>query len=323
MSKKKLIVGTRSSQLALWQADFVIGELRKRYPDLAIEKRLMTTKGDKILNAPLAKIGGKGLFTKELETAMLAGEIDIAVHSLKDMPVVVPEGLVITAVTERADAGDALVSQRYGSFGALPEGAKVGTSSLRRRAQLLHARPDLQIVDLRGNVNTRLRKLEEENFDGIILACAGLKRLGFGGRIRQVLPQSLCLPAVGQGALAIESRIDDRETRELLSFLDDGITRACTAAERGFLATVEGGCQVPVGVYAQPVDNADILEDAHTGKAEASRVEAVIASLDGRKLFRDSVEGAADEAENLGISLANKLLDMGGREILRSLGIEL
>lgn len=323
MSKKKLIVGTRSSQLALWQADFVIGELRKRYPDLAIEKRLMTTKGDKILNAPLAKIGGKGLFTKELETAMLAGEIDIAVHSLKDMPVVVPEGLVITAVTERADAGDALVSQRYGSFGALPEGAKVGTSSLRRRAQLLHARPDLQIVDLRGNVNTRLRKLEEENFDGIILACAGLKRLGFGGRIRQVLPQSLCLPAVGQGALAIESRIDDRETRELLSFLDDGITRACTAAERGFLATVEGGCQVPVGVYAKPVDNADILEDAHAGKAEAIRVEAVIASLDGRKLFRDSVEGAADEAEFLGISLANKLLDMGGREILRSLGIEL
>ena len=323
MSKKKLIVGTRSSQLALWQADFVIGELRKRYPALAIEKRLMTTKGDKILNAPLAKIGGKGLFTKELETAMLAGEIDIAVHSLKDMPVVVPEGLVITAVTERADAGDALVSQRYGSFGALPEGAKVGTSSLRRRAQLLHARPDLQIVDLRGNVNTRLRKLEEENFDGIILACAGLKRLGFGERIRQVLPRSLCLPAVGQGALAIESRIDDRETRELLSFLDDGITRACTAAERGFLATVEGGCQVPVGVYAQPVDNADILEDAHTGKAEAIRVEAVIASLDGRKLFRDSVEGTADEAENLGISLANKLLDMGGREILRSLGIEL
>ena len=323
MSKKRLVVGTRSSQLALWQADFVIGELEKRYPDLEIEKRLMTTKGDKILNAPLAKIGGKGLFTKELENAMLAGEIDIAVHSLKDMPVAVPEGLVITAVTKRADAGDALVSDRYESFEALPEGAKVGTSSLRRRAQLLHARPDLQITDLRGNVNTRLRKLEEEHFDGIILACAGLKRLGFGGRIRQVLPQSLCLPAVGQGALAIESRIDDRETRELLSFLDDGITRACTAAERGFLATVEGGCQVPVGVYAQPVDNADILEDAHAGKAEAIRVEAVIASLDGRKLFRDSVEGAADEAENLGISLANKLLDMGGREILRSLGIEL
>ena len=327
MSKKKLIVGTRSSQLALWQADFVIGELEKKYPDLAIEKRLMTTKGDKILNAPLAKIGGKGLFTKELETAMLAGEIDIAVHSLKDMPVMVPEGLVITAVTQRADAGDALVSPRYESFEALPEGAKVGTSSLRRRAQLLHARPDLQIVDLRGNVNTRLRKLEEENFDGIILACAGLKRLGFGGRIRQVLPRSLCLPAVGQGALAIESRADDEETRSLLAFLDDGITRACTAAERGFLAAVEGGCQVPVGVYALPVSSLpagdEPRQEVHVCRDGLIRVEAVIASLDGRKLFRDRLEGSAAEAEALGVSLAERLLDMGGREVLRSLGIEL
>lgn len=320
MSKKRLVVGTRSSQLALWQADFVIGELEKRYPDLEIEKRLMTTKGDKILNAPLAKIGGKGLFTKELENAMLAGEIDIAVHSLKDMPVAVPEGLVITAVTKRADAGDALVSDRYESFEALPEGAKVGTSSLRRRAQLLHARPDLQITDLRGNVNTRLRKLEEEHFDGIILACAGLKRLGFGGRIRQVLPKSLCLPAVGQGALAIECREDDGETRSLLDFLDDGITRACTAAERGFLATVEGGCQVPVGVYALPVDDYDVHDGQSFG---VIRVEAVIASLDGSELFRDSVEGAVKDAEALGIALANRLLDMGGRDILRSLGIEL
>ena len=338
MSKKRLVVGTRSSQLALWQADFVIGELEKRYPDLEIEKRLMTTKGDKILNAPLAKIGGKGLFTKELENAMLAGEIDIAVHSLKDMPVAVPEGLVITAVTKRADAGDALVSDRYESFEALPEGAKVGTSSLRRRAQLLHARPDLQITDLRGNVNTRLRKLEEEHFDGIILACAGLKRLGFGGRIRQVLPKSLCLPAVGQGALAIECREDDEETRSLLAFLDDDVTRACTAAERGFLATVEGGCQVPVGVYAQPVDGLPLeaqqadgmpadggepVQAVSDGRSGAIRVEAVIASLDGRTLFRDSAAGPAEEAEALGISLANKLLDMGGRDILRSLGIEL
>ena len=320
MSKKRLVVGTRSSQLALWQADFVIGELEKRYPDLEIEKRLMTTKGDKILNAPLAKIGGKGLFTKELENAMLAGEIDIAVHSLKDMPVAVPEGLVITAVTKRADAGDALVSDRYESFEALPEGAKVGTSSLRRRAQLLHARPDLQITDLRGNVNTRLRKLEEEHFDGIILACAGLKRLGFGGRIRQVLPKSLCLPAVGQGALAIECREDDEETRSLLAFLDDDVTRACTAAERGFLATVEGGCQVPVGGYACPANDCDVHDGQDFG---AIRVEAVIASLDGRTLFRDSAAGPAEEAEALGISLANKLLDMGGRDILRSLGIEL
>ena len=312
MHKQKLVVGTRSSQLALWQADFVIGELAKKYPELVVEKRLMTTKGDKILNAPLAKIGGKGLFTKELETAMLEGEIDIAVHSLKDMPVVVPEGLVITAITQRADPGDAFVSHKYESFQQLPAGAKVGTSSLRRKAQLLHARPDLQIEDLRGNVNTRLRKMEEENFDGIILACAGLKRLGFGDKIRQVLPQTMCLPAVGQGALAIECRQADKETRELLEFLNDRCTRLCTEAERGFLATVEGGCQVPVGVHAV--------------SAEAGiRVEAVIASLDGSTLLRDALEAEvknAQEARAVGVSLAEKLLARGGREILRSIGIE-
>ena len=312
MHKQKLVVGTRSSQLALWQADFVIGELAKKYPELVVEKRLMTTKGDKILNAPLAKIGGKGLFTKELETAMLEGEIDIAVHSLKDMPVVVPEGLVITAITQRADPGDAFVSHKYESFQQLPAGAKVGTSSLRRKAQLLHARPDLQIEDLRGIVNTRLRKMEEENFDGIILACAGLKRLGFGDKIRQVLPQTMCLPAVGQGALAIECRQADKETRELLEFLNDKCTRLCTEAERGFLATVEGGCQVPVGVHAV---------SAETG----IRVEAVIASLDGSTLLRDALEAEvknAQEARAVGVSLAEKLLARGGREILRSIGIE-
>ena len=312
MHKQKLVVGTRSSQLALWQADFVIGELAKKYPELVVEKRLMTTKGDKILNAPLAKIGGKGLFTKELETAMLEGEIDIAVHSLKDMPVVVPEGLVITAITQRADPGDAFVSSKYESFQQLPAGAKVGTSSLRRKAQLLHARPDLQIEDLRGNVNTRLRKMEEKNFDGIILACAGLKRLGFGDKIRQVLPQTMCLPAVGQGALAIECRQADKETRELLEFLNDRCTRLCTEAERGFLATVEGGCQVPVGVHAV--------------SAEAGiRVEAVIASLDGSTLLRDALEAEvkdAQEARAVGVNLAEKLLARGGREILRSIGIE-
>lgn len=312
MHKQKLVVGTRSSQLALWQADFVIGELAKKYPELVVEKRLMTTKGDKILNAPLAKIGGKGLFTKELETAMLEGEIDIAVHSLKDMPVVVPEGLVITAITQRADPGDAFVSSKYESFQQLPAGAKVGTSSLRRKAQLLHARPDLQIEDLRGNVNTRLRKMEEENFDGIILACAGLKRLGFGDKIRQVLPRTMCLPAVGQGALAIECRQADKETRELLEFLNDRCTRLCTEAERGFLATVEGGCQVPVGVHAV--------------SAEAGiRVEAVIASLDGSTLLRDALEAEvknAQEARAVGVNLAEKLLARGGREILRSIGIE-
>lgn len=323
--KKRLTVGTRSSQLALWQADFVIGELHRRYPELTIEKKLLTTKGDRILDAPLAKIGGKGLFTKELESAMLAGEIDIAVHSLKDMPVTVPEGLVITAVTAREDAGDAFVSDRYKSFEELPEGARLGTSSLRRRAQLLHVRPDLQIVNLRGNVNTRLRKMAEEKLDGTILACAGLKRLGFAGKIRQVLPKSLCLPAVGQGALAIEAREDDAETRELLAFLNDKAVCVCTAAERSFLAVVQGGCQVPVGVYAVPVtaDGADsAASDMSDGIGDIC-VEAVIASLDGSLLLRDRVQGSASRAEELGVSLADKLLAMGGRDILRSIGIEL
>ena len=308
--RKKIIIGTRSSKLALWQADYIMERLQQQYPDVEIEKCLMTTKGDKILDAPLAKIGGKGLFTKELETAMLEGEIDIAVHSLKDMPVVVPEGLVITAITERENPGDALVSNKYNSFAELPEGAKIGTSSLRRKAQLLHARPDLDIRDLRGNVNTRLKKLEEERFDGIILAAAGLKRLGFTDRITDILPKSMVLPAVGQGALAIEAREDAKEIREMLDFLDDKETRACTEAERAFLATVEGGCQVPVGVYALPDEEGGL------------KVEGVIASLDGARLYRDAVQGPAADCMKLGRQLAEKLLDAGGREILNEIGIE-
>lgn len=269
----------------------------------------MTTKGDKILDAPLAKIGGKGLFTKELEQDMMAGGIDIAVHSLKDMPTEVPEGLVISAITKRFDPGDAVVSPVYKTFANLPQGAKVGTSSLRRKAQLLHARPDLHICDLRGNVNTRLRKLEEEHFDAIILAVAGLKRLGFADRITEVLPKSMVLPAVGQGALAIETRRDDEKIRGLIDFLNDEETVACARAERAFLARVEGGCQVPVGVYAVP---------ASAGKLH---VEAVIASLDGQRLYRDAVEGSAADAEAMGKELADKLLSMGGLAILHEIGL--
>ena len=247
-----IIVGTRSSKLALWQADYVIRRLREQYPGIQVERRLMTTKGDKILDAPLAKIGGKGLFTKELEMEMLAGGIDIAVHSLKDMPTEVPEGLVITAITKRFDPGDAVVSPQYRTLAALPPGARVGTSSLRRRAQLLAARPDLTILDLRGNVNTRLKKLDAGEYDAIILASAGLKRLGFADRITDVLPAAMCLPAVGQGALAIETRADDAALRASLACLQDEDTVRCARAERSFLRRVEGGCQVPVGVYASP-----------------------------------------------------------------------
>ena len=310
MSKKKLVVGTCGSQLALWQADYVIGRLQQQYPDLNIEKRLMTTKGDKILNAPLAKIGGKGLFTKELEVAMVNGEIDIAVHSLKDMPVVVPEGLEIACITERADVQDAFVSLRYKTLEELPQGAKVGTSSLRRKAQLLHLRPDLNIQDLRGNVNTRLAKLESESFDAIILASAGLKRLGFEDRISSVLTTDQSLPAVGQGALAIECRADDEETKKLISFLNDAETAACTRGERGFLAAVEGGCQVPVGVYGQV-------------QADNLKLEAIIASLDGTQLLRESITGPVAEAEALGQRLAQNMLDKGGRAILAEIGINL
>lgn len=307
--RNDIIVGTRSSKLALWQADYVASCLRKEYPDLRVEKKLMTTKGDKILDAPLAKIGGKGLFTKELETEMLAGGIDLAVHSLKDMPTEVPEGLVLAAITKRFDPGDAVVSPQYKTFANLPEGAVVGTSSLRRKAQLLHARPDLTIRDLRGNVNTRLRKLEEENFDAIILAVAGLKRLGFADRITDILPRTMCLPAVGQGALAIETRAEDIEMRNMLEFLRDENTVRCARAERAFLARVEGGCQVPVGVYAT-INASDALE-----------VEAVIAALDGQRLYREQITGPRSEAESLGRILADRLLAAGGLDILHELGL--
>ena len=308
MKKDTIIIGTRSSKLALWQADYVMDCLQKKYPELHVEKKLMTTKGDKILDAPLAKIGGKGLFTKELEQDMLAGGIDIAVHSLKDMPTEVPDGLIITAITKRYDPGDAFVSNKVKSLAELPQGAVVGTSSLRRKAQLLHARPDLVVKDLRGNVNTRLRKLDAGEYDAAVLAVAGLKRLGFGDRITEVLPKSMILPAVGQGALAIEAREDDAETRELVAFLNDEATVACAKAERAFLARVEGGCQVPVGVYATPEDS-------------GLHVEAVIASLDGKRLYRDHVSGQVKDAEPLGTELADKLLDMGGIDIMHEIGL--
>ena len=308
MKKDTIVIGTRSSKLALWQADYVEAKLRERYPELHVVQKRMTTKGDRVLDAPLAKIGGKGLFTKELEQAMLAGEIDLAVHSLKDMPTELPEGLVLAAVTERFDPGDAVVSPRYQTLANLPQGAKVGTSSLRRRAQLLAKRPDLEIVSLRGNVNTRLKKLEEENFDAIILAVAGLKRLGFHDRITEVLPREICLPAVGQGALAIEARAADEATLSLIAFLDDVATRAAARAERAFLARVEGGCQVPVGVYAEAAD-------------EALEMEAVIASIDGERLYRRKKAGSTLDAEKIGRALAEELLAMGGKEILQELGL--
>lgn len=308
MKNDTIIIGTRSSKLALWQADFVAEAIKGEHPELAVKEQRMTTKGDKILDAPLAKIGGKGLFTKELEEAMLAGEIDIAVHSLKDMPTEVPEGLAITAITKRADPGDAFVSNRFGKLSELPKGARVGTSSLRRRAQLLALRPDLDIHDLRGNVGTRLARLDAGEYDAIVLAVAGLTRLGFGERIREVIPRDHMLPAVGQGALAIESRVDDTAVNKAIAFLNDTDMRTAATVERAFLARVEGGCQVPVGVYAE-CENGEV------------NVEAIIASLDGRRCYRGKTHGKGSDAERLGKELAEHLLDEGGLAILQELGL--
>lgn len=307
--RKKIVIGTRSSKLALWQAEYIADCLRKQYEGIEVELEHIMTRGDKILDVPLAKIGGKGLFTKELEVAMIENRIDLAVHSLKDMPTVLPEGLALTTITKRLDCGDALVSPKYQTLENLPKGAKVGTSSLRRKAQLLNIRPDLDIHNLRGNVNTRLRKLEEENFDAIVLAVAGLKRLGFGDKITQIIPRKYCLPAVGQGALAIETRADDEEIKNMLSFLYDDKTADATIAERAFLAQVEGGCQVPVGVYGE------VNED------NTLTVEAVIGSLDGKTIIRDKVTGKRENASELGETLAKKILASGGLEIMQSLGL--
>lgn len=304
--KTNLIIGTRQSLLAMWQSNYIAGRLREEYPGCEVTLKKIVTKGDRILDVPLAKIGGKGLFTKEIEQELLDGTIDLAVHSLKDMPTVLPEGLCLTAITERANSGDAFVSNKYNSIEELPEGSVLGTSSLRRRAQLLAKRPDLKIVDLRGNVDTRLKKLDEGQMDAIILAAAGLTRLGHADRIKEIIPQSYCLPAVGQGALAIECRTDNFKVRQMLDFLNDTATKQATDAERAFLGLLEGGCQVPIGVHAE----------VNEGRIA---MEAVIASLDGSTVLRDTAEGNAADAVTLGRALGQKMLDNGGREILAAI----
>ena len=304
--KAVLKIGTRQSLLALWQSNHIAACLRKKYPECEVVLKKIVTKGDRILDVPLAQIGGKGLFTKEIEEDLLSGEVDLAVHSLKDMPTVLPEGLCLTAITERANVGDAFVSNKYNSFAELPLGAVVGTSSLRRKAQLLAARPDLTIRDLRGNVDTRLRKLDEGLYDAVILAAAGLERLGHGDRIKDVIPSGVCLPAVGQGALAIECRTDDAEVRQMLDFLNDMPTVHATNAERAFLGLLEGGCQVPIGVHA------DV-------EGDKIKIEAIIAALDGSTVLRDTIEGAAVDAVALGQKLGKKMLANGGQKILAAI----
>jgi hydroxymethylbilane synthase len=299
-------IGSRKSQLALVQTYWVQEQLQKSFPEMSFEVHTMSTHGDKILDVALAKIGDKGLFTKELEVGMLNQEIDFAVHSLKDLPTRLPEGLVLAAITERENPADALVlheKHKGKQIDTLPEGAVIGTSSLRRLAQLRHHFPHLQFKDVRGNLNTRMAKLDAGEYDALILAVAGLQRLGMGDRVHQILPKEISLHAVGQGALGIECRGDDAELLSLLKAIEHPETRDRCLAERSFLRELEGGCQVPIGV------NTVIDGDNLT-------LTGIVASVDGQKLAKDTVSGAAQDAEQLGKELAQILRKQGAQEIL-------
>ncbi|MDK2986026.1 MAG: hydroxymethylbilane synthase [Clostridia bacterium] len=302
---REIIIGTRDSQLALWQTNWALNKLKELNPEYNFSIRHIKTHGDKITDVALAKIGDKGLFTKELEIAMLEGEIDIAVHSMKDLPTKLPEGLKIGAICEREIAQDVLISPHGYTFDNLPEGAKVGTSSLRRRAQLLSKRPDLNIVDLRGNLNTRLRKMSSQNFDAIILAAAGVIRMGWKDKISQYLPYNVMLPAVGQGSIGIEIREDDPEIERIIDKINDQISANAIKAERAFLARLEGGCQIPIGALGQ------VEKDSLT-------LKGLVASLDGRKVLQDEIKGSPHEADELGVELANRLIARGADEILNT-----
>jgi hydroxymethylbilane synthase len=306
-------IGSRKSQLALVQTYWVQEQLQKHFPERQFEVETMSTQGDKILDVALAKIGDKGLFTKELEVGMLEESIDLAVHSLKDLPTKLPDGLVLGCVTERVNPADALVvnaQHQDKQLDTLPEGAIIGTSSLRRLAQLRHYYPHLTFKDVRGNVNTRLAKLDAGEYDGIILAVAGLQRLGMGDRIHQVIPSDISLHAVGQGALGIECRANDAEVLEILKVLEDIPSRDRCLAERAFLRELEGGCQVPIGVNTQ-IEN-DVLT-----------LTGLVASLDGQKLLKESMSGPAQQAEQLGEDLAQKLRKEGAGEILAAILAEI
>lgn len=301
-----LRIATRKSPLALWQAEHVAAQLKAAHPGLEVELLGMSTQGDKILDTPLAKIGGKGLFVKELEQRMLAGDADIAVHSMKDVPVHLPDGLHLPIIMEREDPHDAFVSNDHDSLDALPEGAKVGTSSLRRQCQLAARRPDLEILPLRGNVNTRLKKLDDGDYDAVILAAAGLKRLGFGERIRNVIAPEQSLPAIGQGAIGIECRADDARINDLIACLHHDDTAARVRAERAFNQRLEGGCQVPIGGHA-------ILE------GDDIWLRGLVGEADGSELIEGEIRGPRSEAEALGIALAEQLLSHGADRILKAL----
>ena len=300
---KIIKIATRKSPLAMWQAEFVKAELLKHHSDLEVELLAMTTKGDKILDTPLAKVGGKGLFVKELEMAMLEGRADIAVHSMKDVPMEFPHGLGLSVICEREDPRDAFVSDTCSSLDELPAGAVVGTSSLRRQCQIRAAYPHLNIRDLRGNVNTRLAKLDAGEYDAIILASAGLIRLGMSDRIASRLPPEVSLPAGGQGAVGIECRVDDVQTKELLKPLHHLPTATCVLAERAMNRHLQGGCQVPIACYAE-------LQQGNLW------LRGLVGSVDGKMILQNEIHGPEEQAEELGVALAEQLLAAGAGGIL-------
>ena len=319
---RRIVIGTRGSKLALWQAEWVKAELERHHTGIRVELYKIKTTGDKILDVPLAKVGGKGLFVKEIEEALLRKEADIAVHSMKDVPTDFPLGLSLPVVCEREDPRDAFVSPienlrfRIRNFESLPYGAKIGTSSLRRSCQLLSRRPDLKITSIRGNLDTRLRKLDEGQFDAIIVAVAGLKRLGWTERITEVLSSGICLPAIGQGAIGIECRIADESIHELIAPLNHSETFICIRAERAFLKRLEGGCQVPIAAHGR-------LIGRQSGKGCRAGFEncllvmdGLVGSVGGYKLIRGHIEGNPGDAESIGITLAEEILSRGAKEIL-------
>jgi len=306
MTPHELRIGTRGSQLALYQANWVREKLLQAHPHLTVILIKIKTTGDKIQDAPLAKIGGKGLFVKEIEEALIDRRIDLAVHSIKDVPTEFPEGLHLSAITKREDPRDVFISKDGTHLKDLPQGAKIGTSSLRRQAQLLHFRGDFEMIPLRGNLDTRLKKLDTKNMDGIVLALAGVRRLGLESRVTEILPTEISLPAIGQGSLGIETRKKDHEVEGYIQFLNDPTSSVAVSAERAFLKKLEGGCQVPIAGFGRIVGS-------------TLQIDGLVGTVDGKRLVRHHLEGLPEEAESLGTALAEVLLNKGAREILEGI----
>jgi hydroxymethylbilane synthase len=328
LKKNRIFIGTRGSKLALWQAEWVKYELERLYPWMEIELIKIKTTGDKILDVPLAKVGGKGLFVKEIEEALIRHDIDIAVHSMKDVPTEFPGVLHLPVVCKREDPRDAFISKISNSkfqipnFKSLPYGARVGTSSLRRSCQLLNLRPDLKIEHLRGNLDTRLRKLDEGQFDAIILAAAGVRRLRLEKRITELLPFEVSLPAIGQGAIGVECRINDEFINKLIAPLNSQETFTCVKAERAFLKRLEGGCQVPIAAHARIIDQ-ELPPHPPLGKGGSRGgvrsmliMDGLVGSVNGDRIIKGHIEGKPEQAETLGIKLAEDILSKGAKEIL-------